>query len=185
MFRRPACTIEGTWPGEAESGGDGAQTAGAAAWEENGSFSRASYNPVGSYVKVFDLEPALRGKPVKICFEGVEQAMYLWLNGRFIGYAEDSFTPSEFDLTPYIRERGNVLAVEVHKRSTASYLEDQDFFRFFGIFMPGPACMWKICGPNPGFWGIIPRAAWNWNCGLRPGGMRRKPFRRPCLPPTG
>ncbi|GFH97136.1 beta-galactosidase large subunit [Lachnospiraceae bacterium] len=134
MFRRPACTIEGTWPGEAESGGDGAQTAGAAAWEENGSFSRASYNPVGSYVKVFDLEPALRGKPVKICFEGVEQAMYLWLNGRFIGYAEDSFTPSEFDLTPYIRERGNVLAVEVHKRSTASYLEDQDFFRFFGIF---------------------------------------------------
>ena len=75
MFRRPACTIEGTWPGEAESGGDGAQTAGAAAWEENGSFSRASYNPVGSYVKVFDLEPALRGKPVKICFEGVEQAM--------------------------------------------------------------------------------------------------------------
>lgn len=134
MFRRPACTIEGTWPGEAESGGDGAQTAGAAAWEENGSFSRASYNPLGSYVKVFDLEPALRGKPVKICFEGVEQAMYLWLNGRFIGYAEDSFTPSEFDLTPYIRERGNVLAVEVHKRSTASYLEDQDFFRFFGIF---------------------------------------------------
>lgn len=146
MFRRPACTIEGTWPGEAESGGgtaavpggipggNGAQTAGAAAWEENGSFSRASYNPVGSYVKVFDLEPALRGKPVKICFEGVEQAMYLWLNGRFIGYAEDSFTPSEFDLTPYIRERGNVLAVEVHKRSTASYLEDQDFFRFFGIF---------------------------------------------------
>ena len=134
MFRRPACTIEGTWPGEAESGGDGAQTAGAAAWEENGSFSRASYNPVGSYIKVFDLEPGLRGKPVKICFEGVEQAMYLWLNGRFSGYAEDSFTPSEFDLTPYIRERGNVLAVEVHKRSTASYLEDQDFFRFFGIF---------------------------------------------------
>lgn len=121
MFRRPACTIEGTWPGEA-------------AWEENGSFSRASYNPVGSYVKIFDLDPGLRGKPVKICFEGVEQAMFLWLNGQFIGYAEDSFTPSEFDLTPHIRERGNVLAVEVHKRSTASYLEDQDFFRFFGIF---------------------------------------------------
>ena len=60
--------------------------------------------------------------------------MYLWLNGHFIGYAEDSFTPSEFLLTPYIRDQGNVLAVEVHKRSTASYLEDQDFFRFFGIF---------------------------------------------------
>ena len=60
--------------------------------------------------------------------------MYLWLNGQFIGYAEDSFTPSEFDLTPYIKEKGNVLAVQVHKMSTAAFLEDQDFFRFFGIF---------------------------------------------------
>lgn len=99
-----------------------------------GSFSEAEYNPVGSYVKVFDVEPALWGKRICISFEGVEQAMYLWLNGHFIGYSEDSFTPSDFDLTPYIREKGNVLAVEVHKRSTAAYLEDQDFFRFFGIF---------------------------------------------------
>ena len=60
--------------------------------------------------------------------------MYVWLNGQFVGYAEDSFTPSDFDLTPYIRKQGNVLAVEVHKRSTAAYLEDQDFFRFSGIF---------------------------------------------------
>ena len=51
-----------------------------------------------------------------------------------MGYAEDSFTPSEFDLTPYIRQKGNVLAVQVHKMSTAAFLEDQDFFRFFGIF---------------------------------------------------
>ncbi len=125
MFRRPACTIEGTWP---------EQDTGAAAWAGDGSFSQAAYNPVGSYVRIFDLDPALCGKPVRICFEGAEQAMYLWLNGEFIGYAEDSFTPSEFDLTPYIREQGNVLAVEVHKRSSAAYLEDQDFFRFFGIF---------------------------------------------------
>lgn len=97
-------------------------------------FSGAAYNPVGSYIKEFDLEPGLMGKRVCICFEGVEQAMYLWINGRFVGYAEDSFTPSEFDLTPYIREKGNLLAIEVHKRSTAAYLEDQDFFRFFGIF---------------------------------------------------
>ena len=69
-----------------------------------------------------------------LSFEGVEQAMYVWLNGQFVGYAEDSFTPSDFDLTPYIRKQGNVLAVEVHKRSTAAYLEDQDFFRFSGIF---------------------------------------------------
>ena len=55
-------------------------------------------------------------------------------NGQFVGYAEDSFTPSEFDLTPFIREKENVLAVQVHKMSTAAFLEDQDFFRFFGIF---------------------------------------------------
>ncbi len=101
---------------------------------EAGSFSEADYNPVGSYRKVFDLDEGLRGKRVCICFEGVEQAMYVWLNDVFIGYAEDSFTPSEFDLTPYIKDRGNVLAVEVYKNSTAAYLEDQDFFRFSGIY---------------------------------------------------
>ena len=106
-----------------ENAGDGA-----------GMFSEAEYNPVGSYLKNFDLDAEMIGKRVVICFEGVEQAMYLWLNGQFVGYAEDSFTPSEFDLTPYIKEKGNVLTVEVHKMSTAAFLEDQDFFRFFGIF---------------------------------------------------
>ena len=99
-----------------------------------GMFSEASYNPVGSYIKKFDLDENLLGKRISICFEGVEQAMYVWLNGEFVGYAEDSFTPSEFDLTPYIKARDNVLAVEVHKMSSAAFLEDQDFFRFFGIF---------------------------------------------------
>ena len=106
-----------------ESAGDG-----------SGMFSEAEYNPVGSYVTRFDLESGLCGKRIRICFEGVEQAMYVWLNGHFVGYAEDSFTPSEFDLTPYIQEKDNILAVEVHKMSTAAFLEDQDFFRFFGIF---------------------------------------------------
>lgn len=101
---------------------------------EEGMFSEAQYNPVGSYIKYFDLDNNMCGKRIHICFEGVEEAMYLWLNGQFIGYAEDSFTPSEFDLTPYIKEKGNVLAVQVHKMSTAAFLEDQDFFRFFGIF---------------------------------------------------
>ena len=101
---------------------------------EEGMFSEAQYNPVGSYIKYFDLDKNMSGKRIHICFEGVEEAMYLWLNGQFIGYAEDSFTPSEFDLTPYIKEKGNVLAVQVHKMSTAAFLEDQDFFRFFGIF---------------------------------------------------
>ena len=101
---------------------------------EEGMFSEAQYNPVGSYIKYFDLDKNMCGKRIHICFEGVEEAMYLWLNGQFIGYAEDSFTPSEFDLTPYVKEEGNVLAVQVHKMSTAAFLEDQDFFRFFGIF---------------------------------------------------
>ena len=91
-------------------------------------------NPVGSYVRYFDLNDALKNKRVFISFQGVETAMYVWLNGEFIGYSEDSFTPSEFELTPYIREKGNKLAVAVFKRSSASWLEDQDFWRFSGIF---------------------------------------------------
>ena len=92
------------------------------------------YNPVGSYVTEFDLNPALRGKPVCISFQGVEKAFFVWLNGQFVGYSEDTFTPSDFDLTPYIRETGNRLCVEVYKHSSASWLESQDFFRFSGIF---------------------------------------------------
>lgn len=92
------------------------------------------YNPVGSYVKYFELEEALQDKRVFVSFQGVETAFYVWLNGTFIGYGEDSFTPSEFELTPYLRERENKLAVEVYKRSSASWLEDQDFWRFSGIF---------------------------------------------------
>ena len=91
-------------------------------------------DPVGSYVKEFDLDESLRGQRVCVSFQGVEQAMYLWCNGQFVGYAEDSFTPSEFDLTPYIRDENNRLCVEVYKRSSAAWIEDQDFFRFSGIF---------------------------------------------------
>ncbi len=90
--------------------------------------------PVGSYVREFDLDPGLWGKRVCVSFQGVEQACYVWLNGQFVGYAEDSFTPSDFDLTPWIREKGNRLCVEVYKRSSAAWIEDQDFFRFSGIF---------------------------------------------------
>ncbi|MCM1299876.1 MAG: beta-galactosidase [Firmicutes bacterium] len=94
------------------------------------------YNPVGSYVKEFDLNESLAGKRICVSFQGVEQAFYLWLNGNFIGYAEDSFTPSDFELTPYIKEKGNRLCAEVYKRSSAAWIEDQDFFRFSGIFRP-------------------------------------------------
>ncbi|WP_338113253.1 glycoside hydrolase family 2 TIM barrel-domain containing protein [Paenibacillus artemisiicola] len=91
-------------------------------------------NPVGSYVKQFRLTEELRSGPVYISFQGVESAFYVWLNGRFVGYAEDSFTPSAFELTPYLRDGDNKLAVEVYQRSTGGWLEDQDFWRFSGIF---------------------------------------------------
>lgn len=90
--------------------------------------------PVGSYVRQFDVNPSLLGKRICISFQGVEKAFYVWLNGHFVGYAEDSFTPSDFDLSPYIQANNNRLCVEVHKHSSASWLEDQDFFRFSGIF---------------------------------------------------
>lgn len=101
---------------------------------EQGAFSAAKDNTVGSYIKSFSLEPGLRNKRIIIQFQGVERAMYVWLNGYFVGYAEDSFTPTEFDLTPYLNDENNILAVEVFKLSTASFLEDQDMFRFSGIF---------------------------------------------------
>lgn len=91
-------------------------------------------NPVGSYVKEFELPSSFRQQPVYISFQGVETAFYVWLNGQFVGYSEDSFTPAEFDLTPYVQDGVNKLAVEVYQRSTGSWLEDQDFWRFSGIF---------------------------------------------------
>lgn len=92
-------------------------------------------NPVASYVKYFKVDQAWNNQKVMISFQGVESAMALWCNGAFVGYAEDSFTPSEFELTPYISmEKENKLAVQVFEFSSGSWLEDQDFFRMSGIF---------------------------------------------------
>ncbi|MDO4275550.1 MAG: glycoside hydrolase family 2 TIM barrel-domain containing protein [Eubacteriales bacterium] len=92
------------------------------------------YNPVGSYVKVFRAEDFLKGRKVYLSFQGVETAFYVWLNGEFLGYSEDSFTPAEFQVTGLLKEGENRLAMEVYKRSSASWIEDQDFWRFSGIF---------------------------------------------------
>ncbi len=92
-----------------------------------------TYNPVGSYVKEFTIPEEWEGKRTFISFQGVETAFYVWCNGQFVGYSEDAFTPSEFELTPYLKPV-NRLAVEVYKRSSASWIEDQDFFRFSGVF---------------------------------------------------
>ncbi len=93
------------------------------------------FNPVASYVRYFTLPKGFEKGPVCISFKGVESGMALWLNGNYVGYSEDSFTPSDFDLTPYIdREGENKLAVMVFRFTAGSWLEDQDFFRFSGIF---------------------------------------------------
>ncbi|WP_367568573.1 glycoside hydrolase family 2 TIM barrel-domain containing protein [Lacrimispora sp.] len=91
-------------------------------------------NPVGSYIREFEVAEPLKGKRLFLSFQGVETAFYVWLNGTFIGYSEDSFTPSEFEITAAVLPGTNRLAVEVYKRSSASWIEDQDFFRFSGIF---------------------------------------------------
>lgn len=92
------------------------------------------FNPTASYVKYFTLPDSMKGKPVYISFQGVESGMAVWLNGQYVGYSEDSFTPTEFDLTPYIREGENKLAVQVFKWTSSSWAEDQDFYRFSGIY---------------------------------------------------
>jgi len=92
------------------------------------------FNPVASYVKYFEVPETMKGQPVYISFQGAESGLALWLNGSFVGYSEDSFTPSEFDLTPYLHEGVNKLAVQVFKWTSSSWCEDQDFYRFSGIY---------------------------------------------------
>lgn len=92
------------------------------------------FNPVASYVKYFSLPKGFVQEGLYISFQGVESGFALWLNGQYVGYSEDSFTPSDFDLTPYLKEGENKLAVQVFKWTSSSWCEDQDFFRFSGIF---------------------------------------------------
>ena len=94
----------------------------------------SEFNPVASYVKYFTLPEGFMKNGLYISFQGVESGFALWLNGQYVGYSEDSFTPSEFDLTPYVKEGENKLAVQVFKWTSSSWCEDQDFYRFSGIF---------------------------------------------------
>ena len=93
-------------------------------------------NPVGSYRTRFALPEAWQEGQMFIQFDGVYSAFYLWLNGKEVGYSQESKTPAVFNLTPYIQEGDNVLAVEVYRWCDGSYLEDQDMWRFSGIFRP-------------------------------------------------
>ncbi len=91
-------------------------------------------NPVGSYRRAFTVPAGWVGREVFLHFEGVKSAMYVWVNGREVGYSQGSMTPAEFDITPYLKSGENVLAVEVYRWSDGSYLEDQDFWRLSGIY---------------------------------------------------
>lgn len=93
-------------------------------------------NPVGSYVREFEVTPDMLDKNLTLSFEGVKSAMYVWVNGKKVGYSQNSMSPAEFDITDFVRPGNNRLAVEVYRWSDGSYLEDQDMWRLSGIFRP-------------------------------------------------
>ena len=91
------------------------------------------YDPVGSYRHEFEIPDEWLERRTILHFGAVRSAMYVWLNGEYIGFSEDSKTPAEFDITKYLKQGKNLLAVEVYRWSDGSYLEDQDFWRLSGI----------------------------------------------------
>ena len=91
-------------------------------------------NPVGSYVTFVDVTKEMQGKNLILHFGGVHSAMYVWVNGQKVGYSQNSMSPAEFDVTKFLHEGRNKLAVEVYRWSDGSYLECQDMWRLSGIF---------------------------------------------------
>ncbi|MCA1756331.1 MAG: DUF4981 domain-containing protein [Bacteroidales bacterium] len=91
-------------------------------------------NPVGSYRRNFVVPSEWQGREIFIHFAGVSSAFYLWVNGEKVGYSQGSMTPAEFNITRWVNEGDNIIAVEVYRWSDGSYLEDQDFWRLSGIF---------------------------------------------------
>lgn len=91
------------------------------------------YNPVGSYKRSFTVPSDWKEKEVFLHFGGVASAFYVWVNEQLVGYSQDSKTPAEFNITKYLKNGDNSLAVEVYRWCDGSYLEDQDFFRMSGI----------------------------------------------------
>ena len=91
------------------------------------------YNPVGSYRKNFSIPKSWKGRQVFLYFGGVKSAMYIWINGKEVGYSQGSKTPAEFNITRFIRDGENTLSVEVYRWSDGAYLEDQDYWKISGI----------------------------------------------------
>jgi beta-galactosidase len=92
------------------------------------------YNPVGSYRLRFTVPPGWAGRQIYLHFDGVDSCFYAWVNGKKIGYSEDSRTPAEFNITPHLKPGTNLLAVEVYRFGDGAFLEDQDMWRMSGIF---------------------------------------------------
>ncbi len=103
-------------------------------------------NPVGSYRRTFTVPPAWTGRQVFLHFDGVDSAFYVWVNGKRVGYSEDSRTPAEFNITPHLKPGPNLLAVEVYKYSDGAFLEDQDMWRMSGIFRD--VYLWSAGSPH-------------------------------------
>lgn len=100
----------------------------------NPPYVRKDYNPVGSYRRQFTVPAEWQGRDIFIQFGGVKSAFYVWVNGKKVGYSQDSFTAAEFNITPYLQAGNNTLAVEVYRWSDGAYLELQDMWRLSGIF---------------------------------------------------
>jgi beta-galactosidase len=106
-------------------------------WSQNNRVSApgapTDFNPVGHYRRTFTVPEKWDGKRIRLHFEGVESAYYVWVNGNYVGYAEDSFTGHEFDINKYLRKGENNVSVQVFRWCDGSWLEDQDFIRLAGI----------------------------------------------------
>lgn len=99
----------------------------------NPPFVPEDYNPVGSYIREFELPESWANKRIVLHFGGVRSAFYLWINGIKAGYSQDSKTPAEFDISPFLKEGKNKIALEVYRFSDGSYLEGQDYWKTSGI----------------------------------------------------
>ena len=108
----------------------------------------SDYNPVSSYRRTFTVPENWKGREVFLRFDGVYSAYYVWVNGETVGYAEDSKLPSEFNVTKFLKNGENLLAVEVYRWCDGSYLEDQDMTRYSGIFRD--VTLWSM--PKDGIW---------------------------------
>jgi beta-galactosidase len=107
-------------------------------------------NPVGSYVREFELPEDWNGMRILLHFGGVRSAMFVWVNGKKVGYSQGSRLPAEFDVTDFVTSGVNRVAVEVYKFSDASYIEDQDFWRLSGIYRD----VFLVAMPGDGVWDV-------------------------------